>query len=309
MAGNKCKLCPIGCVDVSVCMGFDANKHMFVRRYRNFRVMHLSIEEFGLYHFYPANSVILAVTSGCNMLCSFCPMHSTVFSFSEGIEEKEILLTIINAAERLGSNIVAFYCNSLLDLDLIRSIKTQFDYQIIAMTNGFISKEILKCYLSHLDAVLLRLFGFSDTTYSRITPILGATQHIQRFIYEAASKDKHLEIEFYVIPGITRDDEFLSLVSFLHKVNPNIPLHIRRFRPCFVELDRRPTQTEEILHYYNLAKKFLHYVYAELWISPYNDTFCPNGHLVIQRFGWKIRKIKIKEGKCPICGEEIPIKM
>ncbi len=308
MRKKKCELCPIACTDISICMGFSLADSP-IRTYRNYKITHIPIEKIGFYHYYPGSSAILVVTSGCNLLCSFCPEHDTVFSFSREKKSLNTLLSrILNLAERMGCHMIAFYCNSILDIDLMKSIREKFGYyKIVTLTNGFISSSHMIDYIKIVDAILLRIFGFSEETYSRITPFPDAYRYAREFIDVAKNNNKFLEVEFYVIPGITKEREFLYFLEFLREVNRDIPLHVRRFRPNFVELERRPTRTEVLLHYYNIARKYLNYVYADLWISPYSDTFCPNGHLLISRFGWKVKKVYIKKGRCPICGVEVPI--
>lgn len=303
---KECKLCPIGCNGTSICMGF--NPDTLVRTYKNHRITELTIEYLGFYHFYPGSQAVLVVTSGCNLFCSFCPEFETIFLPADAeIDQSTILSKIINFAENRGTRIITFYCNSILDLELITKLK-KLNYLVTAITNGFISKNLLIDYVNNLDAILLRLIGFSKSSYAHMTPFPDAYLYSKELISTASAEGKFLEIEFQIIPGVTSEDEFRSFLEFISSINKNIPLHIKRFRPNFVELERRPTRTENLVKFYNISKQFLNYVYTDIWISPYCDTFCPNGHLQIKRFGWKIEMINLDGDKCSVCGEKIPIR-
>ncbi|MCR8433728.1 MAG: hypothetical protein QXH55_04745 [Candidatus Korarchaeota archaeon] len=288
-------------------MGFDS--HTWSRVYRNYKITNSTPERIGFYHYCPASPIALVVTSGCNLFCSFCPEFRIVYSpwVIKEANKYTLMTEILNFVENHGVHAVALYCNSALDLELISDLK-RFS-NIIAVTNGFISKDSLVSYISNLDAILLRLIGFSESSYARMTPFPDAYSYARELIIEANFRGKLLEVEFYIIPGVTSENEFVNFLRFIGLVNKNIPLHIKRFRRGFVELERRPTRTEDIVRYYNIAKQFLNYVYADIWISPYCDTFCPNGHLQIKRFGWKVRKINLKGDACSVCGERIPIKI
>jgi len=268
--------------------------------------MRSTIEYLGLYHFYPKSEIAYVVTSGCNLSCTFCPEYKTVHSMQMSMSPDEVYAKVLKFTEEFSLDIIGFYCNSILDIELIEKLK-HVGRKIVALSHGFGTATSRNKLLSSLDAILVRFFGFSEETYSKLTSIPSGYKYALDTVKAAYKIGLHIETEFYIVPGITKENEFIRFVNAIKEINQSIPLHIRRFYPKFLEDKRSPTRTEDLIKFYKLAEGKLDYVYGDLWHSPMNNTFCPNGHLVIERFGWKVKRILLDGDRCSICGKKIPI--
>ncbi len=76
------------------------------------------------------------------------------------------------------------------------------------------------------------------------------------------------------------------------------------------DLYSTPTETLEMAH--DIAKKEgMRFVYTgNVPGHKYENTYCPKCNaLLIDRAGFRVSTIRIKDGKCPECGEGVPIVM
>jgi pyruvate formate lyase activating enzyme len=74
--------------------------------------------------------------------------------------------------------------------------------------------------------------------------------------------------------------------------------------------DLYPTPVETLEMAYDIAKKEgMRFVYlGNVGGHKYENTYCPECNtLLIDRVGFRVSAIKIMDGKCPECGEEIPM--
>ncbi len=301
-----CGLCPFNCEKLSLCGALLFSPSGYRRIYYNYRLETTTIEKFGLYHFYPGSNVLKVVTYGCNLSCKLCDEYRTIFLRKEAYDAGLITHKILDLLAYDSINIVGFYCNSILDLDMIASLRKFFSGRIIAVTHGFGSSEAQRKLATLVDALIIRFFGFSKYSYSKICSVPYGFKYALRLLNFLSKTYRHVEVEFYVIPGITTITEFESFLTELSRSGIPIILHIKRFVPNFLMNCKSPTSTRDLLRYYNIARKFHQYVYADVWHSSINDTYCTNGHIIIKREGWKTKFINIKNGRCAKCGVAVP---
>jgi len=301
----RCDICPLNCDKYSFCGGFIFSDKSMDRIYYNLKIKMVSIERFGLYHFLPGETTLSITTSGCNMSCLFCPEFEIIFHKSFAHNLDSMLGSIMNKIAEASPRIVGFYCNSLLDAELISNIRHHFNGNIVAISHGFADISQQRKLLSNVDGILIRFFGFSEESYSKLCTIPDGYRYAQRLLELASSLGIHTEVEFYIVPGVTDIDEFRMFIQILKNFRNPI-LHLKRFRPSFLMRDRSPTSARELLKFYNLAREDLWYVYGDLWHSDLNNTFCPNNHVVLRRFGWNLLENNIQKNKCRFCGVPIP---
>ena len=87
-------------------------------------------------------------------------------------------------------------------------------------------------------------------------------------------------------------------------------MHFTRFHPMYKMDDMYPTPIDTLEMAYDIAKKEgMRFVYlGNVGEHKYENTYCPKCNtLLIDRVGFRVSAIKIKDGKCPECGEEIPM--
>lgn len=172
----------------------------------------------------------------------------------------------------------------------------------VLVTNGFINKKPLKELIPYIDGINIDLKAYNPDFYQRICggklkPVLENIKYL---------RDKvHIEITTLLIPGLNDSTEELEdMFQWLNSLDPDIPLHITRYFPRY-RLNLPPTSIDELKEAYDLAKRYLNYVYlGNINLDQGRDTVCPHcGQVVIER---NIRVInRIKDGRCPWCGQEI----
>jgi pyruvate formate lyase activating enzyme len=124
-------------------------------------------------------------------------------------------------------------------------------------------------------------------------------------------KGVHLEITNLMIP--TKNDD-MSVVKKMclwlkKELGADTPVHFSRFYPLYKLKRLPPTPISMLEKAREVAlSSGLEYVYIgkvpghEGW-----NTFCPKcKKMVIQRTGYMIREIHMKDGKCEYCGKPIP---
>ena len=119
-----------------------------------------------------------------------------------------------------------------------------------------------------------------------------------------------VEITTLLIPGLNDDKQELEqLASFIvDDLGPETPWHISRFHPAYRLVDRPPTPAETIYQARQIGLDAgLRYVYTgNLPGGKGGNTICYScGQLLIERWGYRIAKNLIRDGKCPACDATI----
>ena len=116
----------------------------------------------------------------------------------------------------------------------------------------------MKELFPYIDALNVDLKGFTEEFYEKIG---GNLETVKKFI-RLASNYSHLEVTTLVIPDENdSEDEIRQLSEFIASINPEIPLHLSRFFPCYKMIDKNPTEIDSIYHLANIAREKLKYVY------------------------------------------------
>ena len=112
-----------------------------------------------------------------------------------------------------------------------------------------------------------------------------------------------------IVPGLNDDaGQLKELAEFLARdLGVETPWHISRFHPTYKLLDQPPTPVETLFKARDIGQKAgLKYVYVgNVPGGKGENTFCHQcNRLLIDRWGFFVRDIGIKNGKCPECGAE-----
>ena len=159
-----------------------------------------------------------------------------------------------------------------------------------------------------LDADNLDLKGFTNGFYqenckARLEPVLETVAAVRK-------AGIWVEVTTLLIPG--KNDsakEIKDIAQFLAGVDENIPWHVTAFHPDFKMLDVPQTRVEKLLEAREIGLKAgLKFVYVgNVLNSKGESTFCPKcGELLIERNGYSVKIVALKNGKCVNCGEKIP---
>jgi pyruvate formate lyase activating enzyme len=122
--------------------------------------------------------------------------------------------------------------------------------------------------------------------------------------------DVFVEVTTLIIPGLndTRD-ELEELAAFLAgSLGTDTPWHISRFHPTYKLMDRPSTPVKTLVMAREIGiEAGLKYVYTGNVPGESGEkTFCYQcGKLLIDRWGFYVRKNLIKNGQCSHCGAHI----
>jgi pyruvate formate lyase activating enzyme len=99
--------------------------------------------------------------------------------------------------------------------------------------------------------------------------------------------------------------------GFHRRVSPQIPWHVTAFHPDYKMTQPPRTSSEMLERAYDIGRQAgLQFIYAGNLPGQVGDrenTKCPAcGQVLIERQGFSIRQNRLRAGRCPACGTEIP---
>jgi len=183
----------------------------------------------------------------------------------------------------------------------------KFGLRGVFVSNGYETPETLDFLAPFIDAYNIDLKSFSEKFYQKncgasLAPVLATLKEIYQ-------RKKWLEITTLLIPGENDSaEEIKKAAEFIVALSPDIPWHLSAFYPTYKMNDKSPTPPETLSRTYEIGKKAgLNYVYTgNIADDEQSRTICPKcGEILIERQGFFVKKIKIKNGRCPKCGLEI----
>lgn len=314
----RCDLCPNNCVlkenETGTCgVRQNIGGELYTLVYNQPIAIHVDpIEKKPLYHFFPGTNILSIATVGCNLRCNFC--QNWTISQSRPNETQAYQATpeqIIAMAKEYDCHSIAFtyteptifyeYMLDIAKLAKIEGLKT------VLVTCGYINEKPLRELAKYIDAANIDLKGFSEEFYSTYTT--GSLQPVLNTLQIAKEEDMFFEITNLVIPQANDDPIIIrAMCKWIKKnIGDEYPLHFSRFFPQYKLTNRPPTPVKTLEMAYDIARdEGLKYVYIGNVGDIGEDTFCPNcGKLLIDRSGYSLEEINIKNGKCKFCGEEI----
>jgi pyruvate formate lyase activating enzyme len=174
---------------------------------------------------------------------------------------------------------------------------------------GYVNQEPLEALTQVLDAACIDLKSFDpkfyqDLTGAELEPVLSTLKTLRR-------RRVHLEIVNLVIPQFNDDPDLVSHMCtwIKEELGPLTPLHFSRFYPLYKMLNHYPTPASTLERCRDLALKAgLKYVYlGNIPGNPAESTFCHScGKMLIERTGYRIGELHLKDGACAYCGAAIP---
>ncbi|HLD35804.1 MAG TPA: AmmeMemoRadiSam system radical SAM enzyme [Planctomycetota bacterium] len=314
-----CQLCPHNCIihngQVGICrQRKNANGILYSLNYGQVVSMNLDpIEKKPLYHFYPGEKILSIGTNGCNLSCQFCQNWS--ISQEDSLAEDIAPDKIIKSANRYNTRFIAYTYNEPFIwyeyvLETAKAAKKHGLINVL-VTNGYVNPEPFKELLPYISAMNVDVKSINNDFYrglckAKLEPVLE-TIKIARGI-------THIEITNLVITGENdKADEFEELAKWVaENLGRDTPLHFSAYFPSY-KLDNPPTQAETLLKAYQIARKYLCFVYLGnvAGVKEGRDTDCCKcGVKLIERVGYQINISGFMDsGKCKNCGSENNIKL
>ncbi|MEM1988362.1 MAG: AmmeMemoRadiSam system radical SAM enzyme [Candidatus Woesearchaeota archaeon] len=300
----KCNLCPKHCIIKPNSTGFclvrkniDGKLYTFNDKISTIAVD--PIEKKPLYHFLPFSKILSIGANGCNFDCKFCQNFEISRNLTEKLDYSE--RDIVEIAKVYGIPSIAYTYNEPtvfyeFMLETAKLAKKEGIKNVI-VSNGFIEKEPLEELLPFLDAANIDLKGNSEF-YKKICN--GNVDYVMKNIETLTKNNVWVEITFLVIDGYNDNlDSAEEMFKWLNQFNDKIALHITRFFPMREFINLQPTKKETLEKMYNLAKKYLDFVYLGNIFTDKINTHCPKcNSILIDRIHFK-KKIKCE------CGYEL----
>lgn len=313
----RCLLCPRGCLIKEGDFGFcrariNRSGKLYTRIYGECSSVAVDpIEKKPLYHFYPGSMILSLGTVGCSFSCQFC--QNFAISQKDAPTRNIPPLQAVEMAKGRNSIGIAYtYSEPLIwyeyVLDTARLAKEQ-GLKNVLVTNGFINEAPMRELLPYIDAINLDVKSSDNSFYQKycngkLPPVLNVAMVSKGHVL--------LEITNLIIPGLNDSDKDINdLVDWIAEyLGTDIPLHLSRYFPHY-KMTIYATPLSTLFRARDIAKRRLKYVYVgNVLDEETNTSFCPNckGPVII-RSGYEIKKPKIKEGKCEMCGGPINIVM
>ncbi|MDD5688174.1 MAG: AmmeMemoRadiSam system radical SAM enzyme [Elusimicrobia bacterium] len=312
----KCNLCPWYCIIADSKVGSchvrkNVDGKLYSLIYSKFTSVSMDpIEKKPLYHFYPGSEILSVGTLGCNFHCQFCQnFEISQADFDENLIKNVSSSDIIALAKQYNSIGLAYtYNEPLINYEWLKETMVEarkYGLKNVIVSNGYINEEPFVNIVENIDAANIDVKSFRDDFYKKYCG--GKLASVLRTVEIMVKKKKHVEITNLLIPGLNDSDEEISdLVDWIWSLGEEIPLHFSRYFPCY-KMTVKSTPFSTLERARKIAIKKLKYVYlGNVLEAEYNRTYCPKcQEVLIERKGYNIKKVGLKDGCCKKCGQKM----
>lgn len=306
---TRCKLCPHQCAippgGEGICWARkNEDGTLYAQNYGRTTSLAVDpIEKKPLFHFRPGTEILSVSPNGCSMRCPYCQNYT--ISFKKAVTREITPEELVSMAKEYKSPSIAFtYAEPIIWFEFIKDTskyakKERID--LVMVTNGQILEDPLDELLEIVSAMNIDLKSMSSEYYSKI--LKGNFAATKRTIEKASGKI-HVEVTNLLIPG-DNDTEIEDLSKYLASIDKKIPLHISRYFP-HNDYDRPPTPLNTLKEAYDIAKKYLYYVYiGNAPMEGTENTYCPKcSSILVERAGYNTKIVGIEKDKCSNCGRK-----
>jgi pyruvate formate lyase activating enzyme len=316
----KCKLCPRECViddhERGYC-GVRENRGgtYYTLVHSRVATAHIDpIEKKPFFHFLPGAMAFSIATAGCNVNCKMCQN----WEISQ-VRPEQVRSTyapperIAELAQQNRCPVVAYtYSEPVIFYEYMTDTARaahEAGIRSVVVTGGYITEDPLKKLCKTVDAIKVDLKAFSEKFYKEI--VNGEMKHVLNALVTIRQQGTWSEVVYLVIPTLNDSDaEFQALAKWVKTdLGPDVPLHFSRFHPEYLLKNLPPTPLETLERGKAIADaEGLHYVYiGNVPGHPAESTYCPRCHkVVVERAGYTVSGVYIKNGKCRYCQQPIP---
>lgn len=271
------------------------------------------IEKKPLFHFYPGSTSYSIATVGCNLRCLHCQNYdiSQYPKAAPDIPGAEMPPEqVVQAAESSGCKSISYtYTEPTIFFEFAydcarlahgRGIKNVF------VSNGYTSPEATRLIAPYLDANNIDLKGdeafYKKVAGAKLQPVLDTIKLMKEL-------GVWVEITTLIIPDYNDSEDFLKFTAdFIGSVDKSMPWHVTQFYPTYKLTDKPRTPVSILRKAREIGlKSGLKYVYeGNVPGEGGENTWCFScGELLIERFGFTLTKIKMKNSACPKCAAHI----
>lgn len=319
----RCLLCRRNCVIPQGKSGFcrvreNREGALNLRTYGRVASLAVSpIEKKPLYHYYPASLWLSVGSLGCNFRCPGCQN----WELAHASVERETNRTKFVSPEELVQRALSSRCLGISFTYNEPTLWLEYTLNVFRLarkeglltnyvTNGYMSPQALQILGPLLHSFRVDVKAFFPSTFRRI-----ANRDDPQGVLENAEKAQrdwgmHVEVVTNVIPGFNDSMEELESIGgwILDVLGPDTPWHLTRFFPQYRLSHLPPTSVfllEEVRQ--RGLEKGLRFVYlGNLPTHPGENTLCFRcGETLVFREGFRVKKVLIRDGRCPFCQESV----
>ena len=220
---------------------------------------------------------------------------------------------MVDIARRYGARLVVSSYNEPLitsewAIDVFKQAKPA-GFVCGYVSNGNATPEVLDYIRPWTDLYKIDLKSFNDKNYRKLGGVLENVLDTIKMVHE---RGFWLEIVTLIIPGFNdSSDELKACADFIANVSTDIPWHVTAFHQDYKMTGPDNTSVETLMRAAEMGYDAgLNFVYAGNLpgrVGKYENTFCPGCKAtLIERYGFRVLKNRIKDGACPQCARQIP---
>jgi len=316
----KCKLCPRECViddrERGYC-GVRENRGGTYYTLVHSRVCaaHIDpIEKKPFFHFAPGTLAFSIATAGCNVNCKMCQNWEISQVRPEQVRSTYLPPSdVAGLAKQNGCAAIAYtYSEPVVFHEYVMDTAAAGHVQgvkSVVVSGGYIQQDPLKKLCRGVDAIKVDLKAFSEKFYKEV--VNGELKPVLDALVTLRQQGTWTEIVYLVVPTLNDSEaEFKNLAQWIRSnLGLDVPIHFTRFHPEYLLKNLPPTPLETLERAKAIAdSEGLHYVYVgNVPGHPGENTYCPKCHRVlVERLGYTIQEVNIRNGKCRFCGQSIP---
>ncbi|MDA8339105.1 MAG: AmmeMemoRadiSam system radical SAM enzyme [Nitrospiraceae bacterium] len=315
----KCHLCNHYCTISPGKRGICASREnrdgtLYTLVYGKVIARHIDpIEKKPLFHFYPGSRSYSIATVGCNFRCLYCQNYEISQYPKEYPDipgEEMTPEQVVSEAELTGCKSISYtYTEPTIFFEFAYDcarLAHEKGIKNVFVSNGYTSPEATRLIAPYLDGNNIDLKGdenfYKKVAGAKLQPVLNTIKLMKEL-------GVWVEVTTLIIPTYNDSEEFLKWTAeFVKSVDPAMPWHVTQFYPTYKLTDqpRTPIKTLRMARDIGL-KAGLKYVYeGNVPGEGGENTYCPScEELLIERFGFSLTTIKMKNSKCSKCGAQI----
>lgn len=313
----ECTLCPKACRlvhgqrgDCRVRVNEEGKLYSLV--YGKVCAVHVDpVEKKPMFHFLPGSGAFSIATAGCNLHCLFCQNWEISQTDPEDASNSDLPPEkVVALAARSGCASIAYtYSEPVVFYEYVHDtsvLAREKGIRNIMVTAGFINTDPLRRLCKVVDGANVDLKGFTEKYYREVC--FGNLRTVLDTLVTMREEGVVLEVTNLIVPTLSDDmGEIRRMCRWMAaELGEEVPIHFSRFTPMYKLKDLPPTPVKTLQGARQTALDAgLKYVYTgNVPGDPGEDTFCPAcGRLVIDRYGYRILKYDVVDGKCGFCGE------
>jgi pyruvate formate lyase activating enzyme len=275
------------------------------------------VEKKPFFHAMPGSLAMSFGMLGCDFHCAYCQnwVTSQALRDPNAVAPPHLLTAekFVAVSLNQGARIVtSTYNEPLITSEWaveVFKIAKQAGLKTSYVSNGNGTPEVLEYIRPWVDLYKVDLKGFQDRNYRKLG---GVLKNVLDTIERLYTMGFWLEIVTLIIPGFNDSTEELrDIARFLAGISRDIPWHVTAFHQDYKMTDSNNTPVSTLIRASEIGKsEGLNFVYAGNlpgMVGIWENTYCPGcGELLIERYGFRVRRMRVQDGKCPKCRTLVP---